>query len=511
MDALSINNKGNISQTKNILKAKEEKNSSQIDLQKKSEPEAVLSCDNWRALSGVSVEMPKNKANNLINKFALTGKLGVYDIVNLKKIIKSGDKQAENVSRLLSLVNEKSVNSRTLKYVCKDGIMSDGMENDIKMIFDAKKAGVNPDDVYIPHFNSSNDAVNSSEIGDLFEIEGQKNIYIKNKDGEAEQLKTDKEMMLKLFPPAERFANAQTHSSDCYFISTVNSMMDNPASRAYFLQCFEQEGDDVKIKFPSGDYTYTAKNAEMPKTYKGNFVTGSLGMKLVEYAYGKFLENKVSNQVNEIQKTKISNLEQQLETANNEQEKKEIEKKIKHHRNILSKFNEDSQKDKPEYIVVLNQDRKPETNEDEGISLKMLSQMNMYRGTSFQTAGDFYRGDGGFMEDVFKDFGFNETKAYYMEDEEIQYILSNPELSKDYIFSGGTKPEGKQNLFRAELVMDRSLNMYGSHAYRIAPSADENGNTVFKVSNPWNSSHNSVLTMEQLKKFFVEIHSAKIQ
>lgn len=470
-----------------------------------------LSGENWRANSGISVENPLDKANKLINKFALTGKLGIRDITGLKKIVKSGNEQAENVAMLLSLVNEKTVNPKTLKYICKDGIMSDGMEKDIRMIFDAKKQGINPEDAYIPHFETSEEALKNAQTGDLFEVEGEEKIFIKNKDGEAEQLKMNKEMMLKLFPPAERFANAQTNSSDCYFVSAVNSMMDSPEARAHFLQCFEQDGDDVKIIFPSTGYTYIAENAEMPKVYKKNFVTGSTGMKLVEYAYGKFLEDKIVNSATEKQTKQIEQLKEQELSATDSKEKKEIQEKIQNCETVLERLTEDVKSGKNEYVVELDTDRQPITRENEGISLRSLNQMNMYRKTSFETAGDYYRGDGGFMEDVFKDFGYEETKAYNMEDEEIQEILQNPELSKDFIFSGGTKREGHANLFRAELVMDRSLSMYGAHAYRISPSQDNEGNVFYKVSNPWNSSHNAILTMEQLKQFFTEIHIAKIQ
>lgn len=482
-----------------------------IAIQEKNSNQCHVSGDNWQAVSGVDVENSMAKANKLINKFALTGKLGINDIRNLKNIVKSGNAQAQNVSMLLSLVNEKAVNPKTLKFVCKDGIMSDGMEKDIHMIFDAKKQGINPNDKYIPHHATQEEALKNSSIGDLFEVEGQKNIYIKNKDGQAEQLKMDKETMIKLFPPAERFANAQTHSSDCYFVSTVNSMMDSPEARAFFLQCFEQDGDDVKITFPSNNYTYTAKNGKMPKAYKGNFVTGSTGMKLVEYAYGKFLENMVVTKANEVQNKSISDLKNQLENTTDEKEQKELSAKIKLQESVISRLNEDVEKNTNEWIVELDNNREPVVNNNEGINLRSLNQMNAYRKTSFQTQGDYYRGDGGYMEDVFKDFGYKETKAYMMEDKEIQEILANPKLSKDYIFSGGTKREGRRNPLRTELIMDRSLNMYGCHAYRIAPSVNENGETVFKVSNPWNSSHNTILTMDQMKEFFIEVHVAKIQ
>ncbi|MCR5260347.1 MAG: hypothetical protein K6C94_00735 [Candidatus Gastranaerophilales bacterium] len=469
-----------------------------------------LSGENWRAISGITENQLK-KANRLVNKFALMGRLGIHDIANLKKIIKSGDEQAENVSKLLTLVNEKKVNPKTLKFICKDGIMSDGMEKDINMIFDAKNKGIDPNDAYIPHFNNTDEGLKSAQVGDLFEVEGQNRIYIKNKDGQPEQLKMDKQMMLKLFPPAERFANAQTYSADCYFVSTVNSMMDSPEARAHFLQCFEQDGNDIKITFPSNNFTYTAENAVMPKAYKGNFVTGSTGIKLVEYAYGKYLEDFATNKAITAQTNAIKKFEKQLEKTTSTQKQKSLNEQIKNYTIELDKLTEAVKSGSKDVIVELDHNREPVMHSGSGISLRSLNQMNMYRHTSYQTPGDYYRGDGGYMEDVFNDFGYKETEAYFMDDPDIQEILTNPELSKDYIFSGGTKREGRQNLFHAELVMDRSLSMYGAHAYRIAPSVNKDGETVFKVSNPWNSSHNAILTMAQLKEFFSEIHTAKIQ
>jgi hypothetical protein len=472
---------------------------------------AVPSCEVLQAVYNVSLQ--NSQSDKLINKFALTGKLGVSDIANLKKIIKSGNAQAENISMLLRLVDKKTVNPKTLKFVCKDGLMSDGMEKDIKMIYEAEQKGIKVEDAYIPQYANSDEAAEQVQIGDLFEVEGQQNIYIKNKDGKPEQLKMNKEMMIKLFPPAERFANAQTYSADCYFVSSINAMIDNPKSRAYFLQCFEQDGDNVKITFPSNDFSYTAENAEMPKTYKANYVTGSTGMKLVEYAYGKYLENYAKEQAFDIQNEEIEKLKNQLAETTDNSQKKELQKKIVSYSSTLENLKANlSDKSKAKDIIIeLDTERKPVILENSGISVRSLQQMNTYRQTSYQSAGDYYRCDGGYMEDVFKDFGFEETHAYSIDDEEIQKILTNPDLSQNYIFSGGTRNKGKQNPFRKELIMNKNLSMYGLHAYRIAPSIDNNGQTIFKVSNPWNSSQNTVLTMEQLKEYFCEIHTAKIQ
>lgn len=486
-------------QAKNVKKPETQ----QVEVAKSSSPSGAV----WQAMVGINT--PK-QSDKLINKFAITGKLGLHDIANLKKAVKEGNAQAENVSMLLSLVDEKAVNARTLRYVCKDGIMSDGMEKDVRTIFEAKANGIDPKDAYIPHYETPEAGLENAETGDIFEVEGQKNVFIKNREGKAEQLKMDKEMMCKLFPPAERFANAQTHSADCYFVSTVNSMMDNPNARPYFLQCFEQDGNDVKINFPSSDFVYTAKDAKMPKAYKGNFVTGSTGMKLVEYAYGEFLEDLIAKQVRQHQIDKIAEFKDKLSTETDPQARKNLESKIDNYQTNLDRFNQDQARTRREFVVPLDSERQPEFNDNEGVTLRSLDQMNRYRQTSYQSAGDYYRGDGGFMEDVFKDFGYQHTEAYSMDDPEIKDILMSPDANEKYIFSGGTKNQGRRNPLRAELIIDRSLSMYGAHAYRVAPSTDENGNVVFKVSNPWNSSHNAVLTMAQMEEFFSQIHIAEI-
>ena len=508
MDALN-----SISVQSNYIKKQNQnkKNLAQKDVAISNPSVKSPSGDVWKAMVGIVPEDVSNKADKLINKFALTGKLGIHDISSLKNAIKQGNAQSENVAMLLTLVNEKSVNPKTLKYICKDGMMSDGMEKDIRMIFNARANGIDPKDAYIPHVSSKEEGLSSAQVGDIFEVEGQKNVFIKNREGQAEQLKMDKEMMIKLFPPAERFANAQTYSADCYFVSSVNSMMDNPNSRPYFLQCFEQDGEDIKIKFPSSDFVYTAKNAQMPKAYKGNFVVGSVGMKLIEYAYGEFLEDRVAKQVRDVQGSAIEKLQEKLNSTSDTKEKKEIESQIKAYQFVLDRFNTDQARKKHEWVVSLDDYRNPEMSDSDGVILRSLNQMNTYRKTSYETPGDYYRGDGGYMEDVFLDFGFKETEVYAMEDPKLEEILTNPDSAKEYIFSGGTKNEGKRNLLRAELIMDRSLSMYGAHAYRISPSYDEKGNVVFKVSNPWNSSHNSILTLEQMKQFFSQIHMAKIQ
>lgn len=453
----------------------------------------------------------ENKANRLTAKFALSGKLGLHDIKALTHSIKVTDENSKSVAMLLTLVDEHVINPRTLRFVCKNGTISEAMTKDIKMIFGCRAKGINPNDRYIPCVKNEKEGILQSCIGDMFEVSGEKNIYIKTEKGKAEQLKMDKETMIKLFPPAERFANAQTYSGDCYFVAAVNAMMENPKARIKFLKCFEQDGKDVNINFPASDFVYVAKNREMPKSYRHNFLTGCTGMKLIEYAYGKYLEDMVSNQAKTQQNEAIKKLEDQIEIETEKEKLSELKTKLRRHKVILEMFERDQQRKQKNFVVSIDDYRRPVMTDSEGISIKEIGQMNFYRKTTFDEPGDFYRGDGGVMEDVFNDFGYKEVKAFRIEEEEIQELLKDPIKSKDYLFTGGTKREGRPNPFRAELIMDRSLSMFGGHAYKIEPTQTKNGEMIYKVSNSWNASHNPILTLEQLNKFFSQIHIAKIE
>lgn len=464
----------------------------------------------WRAMKGISQENIKNKASKLIKKFALKGQLSLKDINNLKTALNADNNQANNIAMVLTLADEKIVNPRTLKFVCSNGVMSEGMQKDIKMIFEARQKGVNPNDLYVPKVNSFDEGLIKTDIGDCFELDGQDYIFIKNKDEKPEQLKMDKKMFIKLFPPAERFANSQKSSGDCYFVSTVNAMMDNPHARSYFLNCFEQDGNDIKIHFPSDDFEYKAVNARMPKACKDNFIKGSIGMQLIEYAYGCFLENQIARKVRERQISAVEDMKKQLKLTTNKNDEKALKNHIKNFQITLDKFNEDQRKDLHEWLVAINDEREPETDNYNGILLRSLNQMNMYRHTNYQTAGDYYRGDGGWMEDVMHDFGYKNTYVYAIDEPEAQELLKNPDAAKNYIITGGTKSEGKSVPLRAEKIIDKNYSMYGSHAYRIIPSKDKDGNIIYKASNPFNSSHDVILTFEQIKEFFSQIHAAEI-
>ena len=131
---------------------------------------------------------------------------------------------------------------------------------------------------------------------------------------------------------------------------------------------------------------------------------------------------------------------------------------------------------------------------------------------NFQTWNviEYYRGTGGIMENVFKDFGYKEAKAYPLSSKKLQKILTNPHEIDKYIFTGGTINIGSFNFLTNEYTIDKKMSLYGGHAYRIDPILLDNNKIIYKASNPWNSSHDVFLTFEELEAYFSRINIAKI-
>ena len=126
-----------------------------------------------------------------------------------------------------------------------------------------------------------------SKCGDVVEI-GEK-LYI-NDGSRMIKWQMTKQKYLELFPPVKRFINLQNGVGNCYFISSISSLMNNPKTRVNLYKSFKQEGNDVLVTIKSyEDYKGTVRieNSELPYKDKNTFLIGSKGMQMLEYAYAK--------------------------------------------------------------------------------------------------------------------------------------------------------------------------------------------------------------------------------
>ena len=233
--------------------------------------------------------------------------LSKEDYKNVKKVLAKGDEQTSNVMMQLQMIKSGDIEASTVSHYWATGKMNDNLANDLDMIYEARKAGKNPMDVYVPEVKSQKEGTKNVKVGDVFKVADQDKIYVKTNEKESKQLDMDKDMFVKLFPPAKRFTTQQQKIGDCYLVSTLNTVMQNPKARVAIYDAFHQEGKDVKVKFQNGYGEYKYENAELPKDRVQKYsLKGSTGIRILEDAYGLDSVNKADVKFKEIMKDKIA-------------------------------------------------------------------------------------------------------------------------------------------------------------------------------------------------------------
>lgn len=502
MQISSTNNVNQIIDNKKIQQKKKPKNETVND--RVTSGSEKVSGSLWRAMTQ---KIDPCGARSYLLKTGLGIGLKPSDVKNLVKVMEKGSVETSNIEMLFGLVKDGDLSKRTIKFICADGMMSDSMEKDVVMIYEAKADGVEVNDRYVPIRANQDEALANSEVGDVFAVAGEENVFIKNKDGEAEQLKLNRDMYLSLFPAAERFASAQNKAGDCYYLSAINAMMDNPNSRARVLQCFEQDGENVKIKFPNSDYEYVAENAELKKTAeKSKLLIGATGLQLLEHAFGYKEEADAIKQYREGFDKTIASLKEQLTVTTDEDKKRELKNALDNYQISNRTFEEDRASKSPKMVFERDENRNLITDKY-GVGLfRNIDNLAKSSGMYYKSSADYYRGEGGFPENVFQDFGYEPSFTEFGTPE-AKEILSHFDDAEEYIICGGTR-SGRSAI---ERKLDRSKSMYSRHAYRIIPFKDKGGNEMYRVSNPWNGSHDSVMTYDDMSKFFKEISIAKVK
>lgn len=205
----------------------------------------------------------------------------------LKKILDSG---------LFDLIKQNKIDSSILKNIGENTFLSNRTLADIKKIHD--------DEPIIKTISSNADLTKISSYvanGEVCEFNGK--LYV-NEEGNAVEIKLSRENFEKLFPPLSRVSFEQASLGNCWLISTLDNFMDLPLGRSAIYKLFEQQGNDILIKFPNGLNPIRFKdgeviNADMNQVVsyaekKGDtsFKAAPIGMQMVEQAFAIHRHNK---------------------------------------------------------------------------------------------------------------------------------------------------------------------------------------------------------------------------
>lgn len=425
------------------------------------------------------------------------------DIKNLKRVLKRGDEQTANVMMQLSLIKTGDIDESTVSNYWETGKMNDNLAKDLDMVYEARKAGKNPADVYVPTVKSQKEGNAKTKIGEVFKVADQDKIYVKTSEKDSKQLDMDKDMFVKLFPPAKRFTTQQQSIGDCYLVSTLNTVMQNPKARVALYDAFHQNGKDVTVKFQNGYGEYKYENAELPKDRVQKYsLKGSTGIRILEDAYGLDSVNKADVKFREIMREKIENKKVELENAPADK-KADAKKSLMGHLQRLNDYIK-AKEDPNRTIVVCRDDNYYNIyyEEDEnGLKFTDLKNDPDNKQDRFKSAADFYRGAlGGYNFEVLERMGFGGFRQYNLDLEEktVTPMLKKENFNQDFIMTGGTRAGGS----RVENPVAASAGIYGFHAYTLEPHKDEKGELKMRCTNPWNTSYDADISYKDFLKYY---------
>ncbi|MCR5260609.1 MAG: hypothetical protein K6C94_02105 [Candidatus Gastranaerophilales bacterium] len=454
----------------------------------------------------------KDDSKAFVDQLSFAKDMRPEDRRNLAAVIKKGGEEADYMKRLIGLINDGKVTPTVTQALCEHGTMSELVKDDLDTY--QKKVveqGMSVKDAFLPESKTQKAGEKAAKVGDVFRVAGKNMIYVKTAEGSSEKLEMDADTYLKLFPPVERFAACQNNNGDCFFLSSVNSIMENPTTRASVYSCFTQDGNDVIVHLPDGSNPVKCENGELPKNFnKEMYTSGPDGMKLLEHMYGYQIETQKFNDYQDYVDEEIEVLEEKLDNLSGKAQDAKTIKKIANLQNKIDGY--EAAKAEVEAIMSDPNHTKAFIIDDCGEfvigkdGLPMMEEVEKIN-SNCQTVSNYYIGLGGDCDVVTQDFGFDsESYEIGMDDEYIDEALfaENP---NDYLISAITYDASEtvdNKSGRVEQEQNKSYSIYSQHAYKILPFDDENGKRMFKVTNPWNQSHRVVMDEKTLKTYFEE-------
>ena len=425
------------------------------------------------------------------------------DRENLIHVMEKGNVETSNIEMQLALIADEKLTPQTLSHYWKTGKMCDQMEADIDMMYDCYANGKKVEDVYVPNVASKEEGTKNVKVGDVFQVEGEDMIYVKDDENKSHQLKVDKDTFIQLFPPAQRFASAQYAIGDCYCVATLNSVMENPKTRIALYDAFEQDGENIHVKYPNGKADYVAKKGELqPQTDVTKVIRGAQGMRLLEDAFGLELKVKAEDDFRIIMEQKIADKKAQYQAETDPREKAIMKKDWLGMRQRVTEF-EEAIKDPKNKTVVLRDDlgdRIAYKEDRYGMMFAPLKDAPENQGRhKFETEKEFYRGSlGGYQHQVMNVLGIEGKILNTVRNkDEITELLKN-EPSGKYMLCGGTYPDGT----RTENPVAKDSGIYSFHAYTLEAIRNDEGDLKIRATNPWNTAVDADITVEDTFKFF---------
>lgn len=441
-----------------------------------------------------------------IKNLSFAEKISPEDKRSLEDILKKNNEETDYMNKMINLINENKVNPYAVSHLCSHGQMSDLAKGDIDIYFDKVKGqNMSVEDAFVPQHKTQAEGQKAVNPGDVFRVEGQEKIYIKSGDDYSRQLDMDAKTYIKLFPPVERYSSTQGYAGDCYLLSSINSVMENPYARAALYDCFSQNENGVSVQTYDGKVKINCPDCKLPDNAdKNKYVEGAPGIQLLEHLYGINCEKQKIDEYSKIMTKEISKLEKKLERCQNNKvqgtitstKEQELTKKIEKYKQNYNQVKE-AVKDPSHKLTFVLDDNEDFIMGKFGPIFEDCDKLH----SAYKFPSDYYRGaNGGYMENALDFLGFpSETYDTDFEEEEIDEALFSDDTNA-YIITASTPSASEKE--GVEVPVETSYSIYSWHVYKVQPYDDENGERMFKITNPWNQSRQVVMDESMLKEYF---------
>ncbi len=513
-NTLSIKFNKSLKSTKNVVSSSVKQSKIKTEQEKQENNKVTINAD--YAIAAFNIHKSptfgqKQKPTDFkqfIKDLSFSDKISPQDKRSLEKILQKNDKEADYTNKLINLIKSGKVNAYSLSHLCNHSQMSDLVKTDIDVYFQKViEQKMSLEDAFVPKFSSQKEGQNSLKPGDVYRVEGKKNIFIKNGDNVSKELKIDSDTYIKLFPPVERYAGAQGSAGDCYLLSSINALMENPYTRDSIYDCFTQKGNSVTAKFFKSKTAAEYPDCKLPQnTDKSLYIDGAAGIQILEHLYGVDFEQQKFKSYSKVMNRELKKITNTLENLNGANVKDAAT--IKKQKSLQTKYDNYKKGQLQVEQAMKNSNHKLTfilDCDDDFIMGKygpMFDDCDKMH-SAYKSPADYYRGaQGGFTEKVLPKFGFEpEIFDFELDEEEIDDILFSCDVN-DYIITAHTPSlSGEER----ENPINEKYSMYSGHEYKISPFDDENGKRKFKVTNPWNQSQQVEMNINMLKKYFTEI------
>ena len=376
---------------------------------------------------------------------------------------------------------------------------------------------------HVSSFSSLTDAKMNAEIGEVFQIADSKNVGIKLKNGEIEELKISKKTYNELFPDGADMNISQQKIGDCYLVSSLYSLMENPKTRADVLRCFtEDAAGNITCKLPDSSVEFTLGTCDLTSDYvnQSKIVKGSEGARMLEYTYGlnllqdgqNYIQDRLSFWINPFNSTnkELSLLYDILYTGDTDITLNKLNETAKKHNIDNYDFNKIANIDKKTQTAIIDYNKvrecisSNETKINSEIQKLQNDLVDLANGTIKE---ETLRNYGGWNNDVYSNFGFKNSGFVNINSFDAKNLLLNSDNWDNYVF-GLCSKSGKSDQY----FINKKLDIAYGHAYSLKPirtDATKSG-IAFKVTNPWHTNQHQILTFNQLEQYFSGIFYAKI-